>query len=1255
MPSSYQTPVPRAFALALIGLCSGTLIAPRAIAEVSVWGGGTGYSDLPANWVGGVLPPPENTIAVNAGKMSGRGLTAALINVAAGAEVYVLAEGGSGLILNSPSSLDSQTIAGGFFIGIATSPGHLTVNGGSYFTGGGSFRMTNPLSLIDGPGQFIMGQGLNLSGQGTIASGFYANGLVSANIPGGTLVIASPTIVTMTHGLAINGGTLRIEAPAVEGITTLEPDLELITSPTLWEAKPNSEIVISANTNLVKPIFIDGGGTVTHEGAPLIVNAGYSGDFTLRHPITIGDTLDLRALGGRPAGKLTFARAPDEPSGIWINNDYDYSDGTGIADGPSRILGGEVLLQDTDSFMTPSGSFLSDTGSLGVRLEQATVRGRGELYTGFYLAFYESSIEADNPAGAPLTIESEPERLLRLNYFNLPSVEVHNAGKLAASNGGILVLDGRTITNYSDGGTFPNGFPHGRGRLEASTGGRIQVNGGSLTAGSIFVSDAASKFVCYAESLSGGTGDSFVEFFGPGRFEIVSRLLGQLIVVPGTVVSFPDPGFGFGASTIDGNVFFNGSGTYRLEGGSILPANESGDTLTINGTLGGAGYIQNVPVYVGRSGRVSAERYSGFQLQILCPVFNGGRIIAAAGDTSLRIEAGYTVENIPSAEHPGSGEMLLQGPVDLLGRIKGGQIECASTLYSGGGTLEDVTITQLVNPSNVDVSAASSLILKGTIHNNGVIRAPEGSTLILDGSVEAKNHDGRAGRIELSPAASIDDIEDRAPTLILGPRQTLLARRFEGQEGMPMDFRANVWVPLENQGTVVADGMVLYLDRNPTGNGRFAAINGGVIDNLTWEQRAGEVLKLTLEAVGGFIKLNAPNGLDATDTKLAARLPEGQIHVQSPTHGPVNVRNTNVSAQNGAAVVSHGGGFLVGLNGSNVVANGANNVINGNGSTIAVLDGGKFIANGSGNATGVPGRGAAPRGAKNAETAGLTRVLIGDGGTISAAAIEIQNDALLQITPADPNADPENFVLPPDTISYGNIEGTFDLHAGGAWAADIGGTVTGQTYDQLVVTGAAQLAGALRIRILNGFQQTIQPSDTFTILTATAGITGLPTNSENGRIPTRDLWGTFAIAVSPDGMGLVLSDFQSLPHPLFAWAESYGLMGADTLMTADPDHDGRTNLEEFAYLTSPTDGGDVPGMTVDRNGDVLIVSITRRIGETHRLAYDPETSASMASWLPLAAPWTHECAQVTPETETVTITGATADLRRYFRMRVTAQ
>ena len=54
------------------------------------------------------------------------------------------------------------------------------------------------------------------------------------------------------------------------------------------------------------------------------------------------------------------------------------------------------------------------------------------------------------------------------------------------------------------------------------------------------------------------------------------------------------------------------------------------------------------------------------------------------------------------------------------------------------------------------------------------------------------------------------------------------------------------------------------------------------------------------------------------------------------------------------------------------------------------------------------------------------------------------------------------------------------------------------------------------------------------------------------------------------------------------WALDNGLTGPDALPSADPDHDGDSNLDEFALSGNPASGSDSPGRfakTADTNGD----------------------------------------------------------------------
>ena len=66
------------------------------------------------------------------------------------------------------------------------------------------------------------------------------------------------------------------------------------------------------------------------------------------------------------------------------------------------------------------------------------------------------------------------------------------------------------------------------------------------------------------------------------------------------------------------------------------------------------------------------------------------------------------------------------------------------------------------------------------------------------------------------------------------------------------------------------------------------------------------------------------------------------------------------------------------------------------------------------------------------------------------------------------------------------LDGDYEQLVEGTLVIELAGLVPGAQYDRLVVTGAAELAGTLDLRLLDGFVPTI--GDQFTILTADAGV-----------------------------------------------------------------------------------------------------------------------------------------------------------------------
>jgi hypothetical protein len=112
-------------------------------------------------------------------------------------------------------------------------------------------------------------------------------------------------------------------------------------------------------------------------------------------------------------------------------------------------------------------------------------------------------------------------------------------------------------------------------------------------------------------------------------------------------------------------------------------------------------------------------------------------------------------------------------------------------------------------------------------------------------------------------------------------------------------------------------------------------------------------------------------------------------------------------------------------------------------------------------------------------------------------------------------------VSPGDSVGVLTIEGDFLSHTMNRLLIEIGGAGAG-CYDQLAVSGYADVWGDLEIVLLEGF--TPDADDTFTIVTAN----GLCGGFMNGWERVEMEGGSFAIAYNSDS--IVLSDYQAVPE-----------------------------------------------------------------------------------------------------------------------------
>ena len=144
------------------------------------------------------------------------------------------------------------------------------------------------------------------------------------------------------------------------------------------------------------------------------------------------------------------------------------------------------------------------------------------------------------------------------------------------------------------------------------------------------------------------------------------------------------------------------------------------------------------------------------------------------------------------------------------------------------------------------------------------------------------------------------------------------------------------------------------------------------------------------------------------------------------------------------------------------------------------------------------------------------------------------------------------------TVNGGlTLLGTTDLEF------NIGGTTPVTQFDQVAVTGAADLNGVLNITFNNGFQNSVTPSETFLILSSTS-LSGSFVNAANGsQLMTADGLGWFTVNYGSSSTfaidDVILSNFTPVPEPptpfLLATgaAALFGLLGLQRLNAGGRD------------------------------------------------------------------------------------------------------
>jgi len=197
------------------------------------------------------------------------------------------------------------------------------------------------------------------------------------------------------------------------------------------------------------------------------------------------------------------------------------------------------------------------------------------------------------------------------------------------------------------------------------------------------------------------------------------------------------------------------------------------------------------------------------------------------------------------------------------------------------------------------------------------------------------------------------------------------------------------------------------------------------------------------------------------------------------------------------------------------------------------------------------------------------------GGTLAANAVDM---TYLRDTAADPVGTFVNAggTLLPGDVGYPGrltVTGNYSNAATAALGIEIGGitaasagqeTINTNRYDNVLVTGAATLAGNLNLALINGFEPSVAQNRTFTILTATNGVTGTFANTNiSGRVSlVGDATRSFAVSIS--STNVVLSNYQTpSPQAYFTQNINVGAAPLTVIFTNLSNGSSLTNLWSF--------------------------------------------------------------------------------------------
>ena len=575
-------------------------------------------------------------------------------------------------------------VANGGILGLDSS---LTAGGNQTLSGTAIINLNDPAAhlSIDGNGSTTLGAGITVRGQGNIGTAGFAggnntltnNGLISADVNGGTLIITPPA----NGGSVINNNTLQ----AINGATLL----------------------LSTSINNAGQIIAGAGSTVVQNGVTLngVINAAGTGALKVvssganfLNGVNFTGTLDLSSIVNsreRIGNGATINGAINVANGGILGLD------SSLTAGGNQTLSGTAIinLNDPAAHLSIDGNGSTTLGA-GI-----TVRGQGNIGTagfagGINTLTNNGLISADVNGGTLIiTPPANGGSFINNNTLQaingatlLLSTSINNAGQIIAGAGSTVVQNGVTLNgvinaagtgalkvvssfaNFLDGVSFTGNLD-----LSSIANSREQIINGATINGVVNVANGGVLGLNSASTTTPTAGNQTISGTGVINLNDAAARLsidgnGSTTLASGITVR----GQGnIGTASFAGgtNTLFN-NGTILADGGTLAIANPAN-----GGSLAGTGTLQTSGGTLNLVGLTSA-------------ITQGKLVMGGAGSALTLGTQNLTITNDYTNAQSGSGNFF----------VARAGVSGAGKILAGGNAAQAITGSNVTNGSTANAT-----------------------------------------------------------------------------------------------------------------------------------------------------------------------------------------------------------------------------------------------------------------------------------------------------------------------------------------------------------------------------------------------------------------------------------------------------------------------------------------------------------------------------------------------------------------------